>query len=216
MANTGSSPGFNHNDFYHRFLLRRVPSRCGRALDIGCGTGLFARRLAQRAHTVVGIDQDPAVIATARALSTGTPNIDYIQADLADCDLGNQSYDYICCIASIHHMPFAETVTRLREALAPDGALAIVGCYRQATRADYLPDLIAIPANLAANAAIKAIARHSKHPVPQVDTAPVAQPQMTLPEIKREAQRLLPGAVVRRRLFWRYSLTYTHRPTAAR
>ncbi|MCO1578947.1 class I SAM-dependent methyltransferase [Crossiella sp. SN42] len=216
MTSTGSSPGFNHNDFYHRFLLRQVPPSCGRALDAGCGTGLFARRLAQRAHAVVGIDQDPAVIATARALSAGTPNIDYLQADLADCDLGEQSYDYICCIASIHHMPFAATVTRLREALAPDGVLAIVGCYRQATLADYLPDLIAIPANLAANAAVKAIARHRTRPVPQVNTAPVAQPRMTLAEIKREAQRLLPGAVIRRRLFWRYTLTYTHRPTTAR
>lgn len=214
MANTG--PGFNHNDFYHRFLLRRVPPGCGRALDVGCGTGLFARRLAQRAHAVVGIDQDPAVITTARALSMGTPNIDYIQAVLADCDLGDQSYDYICCIAGIHHMLFAETVTRLREALTPGGALAIVGCYRQATWADYLPDLIAIPANRAANAAVKAIVRHSSIPVPQVNTAPVAQPQMTLSEIKSEAQRVLRGAVVGRRLFWRYSLTCTHRPTAAR
>lgn len=216
MTSADARPGFNHNDFYHRFLLHQVPPDCGRALDVGCGTGLFARRLARHAHAVEGVDQAPEVIATARALSQDVPNIDYVEAALASHDLGDRRYDYISCIASIHHMPFAETITRLREALTPGGVLVIVGCYRQASWADYLPDLIAIPTNLAANAAVRAIARYSGRPITQVDTAPVMMPQMTLPEIKREAHRLLPGAVIRRRLFWRYSLIYRHSPSAAR
>lgn len=197
-----SRPGFNHNDFYHRLLLRQIPPGCGSALDVACGTGLFARKLARHSRTVEGIDRDADVIATAR--SHDVPNVDYVHADLADHDLGR--YDYISCIAGIHHMPFAETVGRLRDALAPGGVLAIVGCYRQATPADYLPDLVAIPANLVANTVVRALSRY--RPTSQVDTAPVANPRMTLPEIRREAGRLLPGAVIRRRLFWRYSLVY--------
>jgi SAM-dependent methyltransferase len=211
---TAARPGFNHNDFYHRFLLRRVPPSCARALDIGCGTGLLTRRLARRAQLVEGIDQDPEAIDAARALASRTPTIDYIEADLTTYDLNNRRYDYISCLASIHHMPFAETVIRLREALAPGGVLTIVGCYRQTTSADYLPDLVAIPANYAANAAIHAIARYNSRVVPQVDTAPTMQPQMTLAEVKREANDLLPGAAIHRRIFWRYSLTYRRPGTA--
>jgi SAM-dependent methyltransferase len=209
-----TTDSFSHNDFYHRFLLRQVPSGCGRALDVGCGTGLFARRLARRARSVDAVDRAPEVIAAARALSRDVPNVDYVEADLASHDLGNGRYDYISCIASIHHMPFAETVTRLRDALAPGGVLAIVGCYRQARPADYARDLIAIPSNLAANAVLGAIARRRGTPGPAHVPAPVTQPRTTLEEIKRDADRLLPGAVIRRRVYWRYSLVYRHPATA--
>jgi SAM-dependent methyltransferase len=200
-------PGFNHNDFYHRFLLRQIPPGCSRALDVGCGTGVFASRVARLVAAVDAIDQDPSVIATANAM--GLRNVDFIEADLTSHDIGAGRYDFISCLASIHHMPFTETVTKLREALAPNGVLAVIGCYQESTMADYLPNLIASPANLAANTAIRLAARH--RPTPQVDTAPVARARMTLPEIRRAAHQALPGATVRRRLFWRYSLTY-HQP----
>jgi SAM-dependent methyltransferase len=201
---TGARPGFNHNDFYHRFLLRQLPPGCERALDVGCGTGAFARRIADRARTVDGVDRDPSVIAEARA--TAPPNVNFVEADLASHDLGDRRYDFISCLASIHHMPFTETITKLHDALTPGGVLAVIGCYRETTVADYLPNLIASPANLAANTAIRVLARH--RPAPQVNAAPVLRAGMSLPEIRRAAHRLLPGAVIRRRLFWRYSLTY--------
>jgi len=53
---------FNHNDHYHRLLLRQLPPGCRRALDVGCGTGRFARRLAQRGIQVDAIDRSPAAI----------------------------------------------------------------------------------------------------------------------------------------------------------
>lgn len=204
MADTEPRPGFNHNDFYHRFLLHQIPPGCERALDVGCGTGVFARRVARHARVVDGVDRDPAVIAAARALAP--PNVNFVEADLASHELGDRRYDFISCLASIHHMPFAETITKLRDALTPGGVLAIIGCYRETTVADYLPNLIASPANLAANTAIRVIARH--RPTSQVDAAPVMRAQLPLPDIRREAHRLLPGAVIRRRLFWRYSLIY--------
>ena len=37
---------------------------------------------------------------------------------------------------------------------------------------------------------------------------PIMDPTMTLPEIRRAARDLLPGAVIRRHLYWRYSLIY--------
>jgi SAM-dependent methyltransferase len=208
MTDTRPQAVFNHNDFHHRYLLRQVPSGCGRALDVGCGTGLFARRLAQRAHTVEAVDRAPDMVAQAHALSNAAPNVRYIDADIADYDLASSRYDFISCIATIHHMPFTETITMLREALAPGGVLAIVGCYRESTLADHLSTLISAPANIAANTAVKMKTRYSELPIGQVNTAPVMDPRMTIPEIKREAARLLPGVVIRRRLFWRYSLIY--------
>ena len=41
---------WNHNNHYHRFLLKQLPSKCQTILDIGCGTGEFSRLLANRAN----------------------------------------------------------------------------------------------------------------------------------------------------------------------
>jgi 2-polyprenyl-3-methyl-5-hydroxy-6-metoxy-1,4-benzoquinol methylase len=58
---------FDHNDRYHRLLLRQVPAGCRTALDVGCGTGRFARRLARRGIQVDAIDRSAEVIRAARA-----------------------------------------------------------------------------------------------------------------------------------------------------
>jgi SAM-dependent methyltransferase len=215
VTSTDTSPGFNHNNFYHPYLLRQVPSGCNKALDVGCGTGLFVRRLAAHSRSVEGIDRAPEVVSAARTLSESIPNVSYLEADLVNADLRSEHYDYISCIASIHHMPFAQAVKKLHDALAPGGVLAILGCYRQTTPIDYLPDLIAIPANKARTAVMsrKTRLRHSSAlPEHHQPTAPVMEPNLTLPEIKDQAQTLLPGAIIRRRLYWRYTLTY-QRPT---
>ena len=43
-----------------------LPSRPSRILDLGCGPGLYALRLAEHGHDVLGVDFSPASIAYAR------------------------------------------------------------------------------------------------------------------------------------------------------
>ena len=40
---------WDHNSYYQPRLLRALPARCERVLDVGCGKGEFAIRLAERA-----------------------------------------------------------------------------------------------------------------------------------------------------------------------
>jgi SAM-dependent methyltransferase len=60
-----SEDGWDHNAHYHAFLLGQLPTRCGQALDVGCGTGSFARLLAGRCDQVLGIDLSPRMVAVA-------------------------------------------------------------------------------------------------------------------------------------------------------
>src|SRR6202522_4413770 len=48
---------WDHNCYYHERLLRALPARCGRVLDVGCGAGRFAARLAERADRVDALDR---------------------------------------------------------------------------------------------------------------------------------------------------------------
>ena len=56
---------WNHNVHYQPVILRAVPPRCGPALDVGCGDGMLACRLAERCTEVTGIDRDDRMMAWA-------------------------------------------------------------------------------------------------------------------------------------------------------
>ncbi|MHC5259711.1 class I SAM-dependent methyltransferase [Streptomyces sp. UC4497] len=121
---------FDHNDHYHRLLLRQLPPQGHTALDVGCGAGRFARRLVAHGYRVDALDPDPATLAVAEAAGGGPR---YRVADAAQAELPPAHYDVISCLASLHHMPF-ETLTRFRKALAPGGTLLVLGCYGGATQ----------------------------------------------------------------------------------
>lgn len=197
---------FDHNDHYHRMLLRHLPRGCHRALDVGCGTGRFARRLAASGMTVDAVDASPAMIRQARA--TAAASVRFWQADITSTPLPVAHYDVITCLASLHHMPF-DTVTTLRAALAPGGVLLVLGCYREQWPADIGINLIAVPLNMAAR-----LAGATQHQLLRTRTAPprvpVTSADMTFTDIRRYAAKLLPGSTVRRLLFWRYLLRFQH------
>ncbi|QBI52115.1 class I SAM-dependent methyltransferase [Streptomonospora litoralis] len=202
---------WNHNVHYHDYLLRLVPDHCVRALDVGCGTGRFARRLTARCARVEAIDPETAMIEQARERTPRRLGVHYARAALADYGIVAGAYDFVSAVASLHHMRFAEPVRALAHGLAPGGVLAVLGLYREATLADYAASAAALPPEWAIGAGLRAAraATGVRSPSSGLRTpAPLREPQMSLREIRKEAEDVLPGARVRRLLFWRYSLVY--------
>lgn len=64
----------------------------GSVLDAGCGTGRVAIELDRRGHDVVGVDLDPAMLATARR---NAPHLEWIEGDLATFDAGRVFDDVV-------------------------------------------------------------------------------------------------------------------------
>jgi len=54
----------------------------GRALDLGCGRGLYTPELARRGWQAVGIDYVPAAIEAAQAKSGGAAGLSYVVGDV--------------------------------------------------------------------------------------------------------------------------------------
>ncbi|MCW2861723.1 MAG: sle [Actinoallomurus sp.] len=199
---------WDHNAFYHRWIMRQLPTRFGRALDVGSGSGDLARLLATRADTAEGIDCDAAIVARARELTDASAPIHFTVGDaLTQTPPG--PYDVITCVATVHHLPFTDALTNFRKHLAPGGTLVIVGLFRAQSRLDRLLDVVAIPLNLAMGWLKNNGHRPATRPVWM--TATTRPAAMAFPEIVREADQVLAGAHFRRRLFWRYSLVWRQR-----
>jgi SAM-dependent methyltransferase len=81
-------------DLIERILTRHNFAGSRHLLDLGCGTGAHAIRLAQRGHRVVGIDRSPAMLAQARAKAAVEPGLrlGFHEADICKLDL-HQEFD---------------------------------------------------------------------------------------------------------------------------
>ena len=135
------------NDFYHTYLLKQLPARCEAALEIGCGTGAFARCLAERSHSVIGLDLSPQMVRLAHLRSTHYPNIDFQVADVLGWPFPVDGFDCVASIATLHHLPLETMLLKMRDALRPGGVLLVLDLFRPQIFADILPSLIAMPLN---------------------------------------------------------------------
>ncbi|MDT0481643.1 class I SAM-dependent methyltransferase [Streptomyces doebereineriae] len=192
-------PYWNHNVHYHRLVLDAVPDGCREALDVGCGDGLLARKLAEKAALVTGVDRSPEMIRQARATASG--NITFLEADYLDgTALPEARYDFVSAVAVVHHAPFEDAVDSLVRLLAPGGRLVIVGMAYNRTALDWVISGCGLPVSL-----LLRRRRGGKR-------APVGMPMedstVHWGEARRAARRLLPGCRYRRRLLWRYTAVW--------
>ena len=203
-----SGDGWDHNAHYHRFLLDRLPARCRLALDVGCGTGAFARLLAGRCERVVAVDLAPRMVEVARERSAGQPNVEYLVADALSWPFPRGRFDCVASIAAAHHLPLAPLLERMRDALAPGGTLLVLDIYRPRSPADLAVSLLAVPA------ARLLRLRHTGRLAdpPEVRRAWEEHGRtdryLSLAEVRAACARVLPGAAVRRHLLWRYSVVW--------
>jgi 2-polyprenyl-3-methyl-5-hydroxy-6-metoxy-1,4-benzoquinol methylase len=203
-----SDTGWNHNKHYHACLMRHAPVHCAWALDIGCGKGSFSRLLATRSDRVLALDLSPQMIRIAKERSQRHSNIDYQVCDASTWGSPNEQFDCIASVAVLHHLPMRSVLARMKSALRRGGSLLILDLYRQQGLRDAFASVLAAPFSaplqLLRNGRLRqpaeirrAWAEHGKH-----------DSYLTLTDVRRFCDELLPGATVKRHLLWRYSVVW--------
>jgi 2-polyprenyl-3-methyl-5-hydroxy-6-metoxy-1,4-benzoquinol methylase len=190
---------WNHNIHYFDVLLGAVPTGARSALDVGCGDGMLARRLAHAVERVVGIDRDAEQIELAKA-STTTGQLEFVQGDVMTYPLA-EKFDAVLSVATLHHLPTEAALQRLADLAAPGGVVAIVGLARSTRLVDLANDGVGtVLTQVLKPTGGRRFYEHS---------APIVwPPDDSHATVRRIAAAVLPGAVYRRHALWRYTLVW--------
>jgi ubiquinone/menaquinone biosynthesis C-methylase UbiE len=84
-------------------------------LDVGCGTGALARRLAEGGARVTGVDASEGMLAEAKMKAEGLTGLDFILGGAETMPLDDASIDMAVTSVAIHH--FEDTEKALKEIL---------------------------------------------------------------------------------------------------
>jgi 2-polyprenyl-3-methyl-5-hydroxy-6-metoxy-1,4-benzoquinol methylase len=107
--------GWYETEPWYKLCVDRVVEFCkGSTLDVGCGDGLVARRIADTGLRFIrGIDSDETAIALARQNDGGWEDLYFDVHDL-NRDLPDESkYSYMACLNVIEHLPDPKGLVRL-------------------------------------------------------------------------------------------------------
>ena len=198
MPNSGGVDDYwNHNTAYHPWLLGIAARRGGHVLDVGCGDGLLAQRLASVSRSVTAIDPDSAAAQRASVRLAAHPHVAVSHTTFENFDARDRRFDLITFVASLHHMNLRASIAKARALLTPTGEIAVVGLSANKSLRDWLwSALCVLPVRIGSRV-------HSE--IRDVGVV-VTNPREGLDEIRRTASEVIPGVSVRRALYFRYLL----------
>ncbi len=126
-------PHYRYQRLKYEKMLAMLPARpYGGALDVGCGLGVFTRRLAPYVHQAVGAELSGVAVGQARVLSAGCPNLRFEQAGVEEIGIcGAERVDLLILADVLYYLcPLSDEklksiVAAVERRLQPGGILLL-------------------------------------------------------------------------------------------
>jgi SAM-dependent methyltransferase len=107
-----------------RFVVEHCPR--GKGLDVGCGTGVLATRLADAGYEMSGIDPSEGML---QVLRERTEAIEAVQGSGTSLPFADESFDLVVSVAVMHHIADAdnirETLAEMVRVARPSGRIVV-------------------------------------------------------------------------------------------
>ena len=95
-----------------------------RALEVGCGSGLFTEYFAATGAEIVAVDISEDLLEHARARHLDRRRVSFVAGRVEDLD-GAGSFDAVVGSSVLHHLEIDEALRRLAQLLKPRGRLSV-------------------------------------------------------------------------------------------
>jgi len=198
---------WDHNQRYSKLLLKEIPQVLEKVLDIGCGTGEFTKKVAEKSNEVVGIDISPQMIIEAEKRHS-SKNIKYLLQDF-DFMEEDEGFDCIVSIATFHHLSLDIALPKIKKMLKSDGVLVVLDLYERKGILDFFLDALAAPTNLLLKRIMNGSKKMNLEEVNAWNEHVGLDKYMTIAELKSIYSQYLGGEVkIRRLVYWRYIAVY--------
>lgn len=174
----------------------QVPAAASQVLDVGCGDGFLAARLAQRIPRVVALDIDEPVLERAAARFPDSA-VQWAHGDVMTAELPD--FDAVVSNAALHHIDDTRAaLARLACLLRPGGALAVVTFVKPSLR-----EAVWHLSSWIACGVVNQVRGKWEH------TAPIKWPPPdNFGQLRAHVREVLPGARIRRLLYGRVLISW--------
>jgi ubiquinone/menaquinone biosynthesis C-methylase UbiE len=126
------SPGYDqfikkHWRIYQSSLLDKISNDVDvgdTVLEVACGTGIVALKVAEQASKVSGIDISAPMIdeAEKKMREQGFDNVDFFAEDAYSLHFGNDAFDTVICNNALHNMKYPQkALSEIKRVLKPGG-----------------------------------------------------------------------------------------------
>jgi ubiquinone/menaquinone biosynthesis C-methylase UbiE len=92
-----------------------------RALELGCGTGVFLERVARSGAEIRGLDLSEDLLAKARARLAGRPNVALDQGNAEAMPYPDAHFDAVYGSSVLHHLDLDQALRESHRVLKPGG-----------------------------------------------------------------------------------------------
>jgi len=94
-----------------------------RALEIGCGTGLFTELFAQTGAHITAVDISPDLLKEARQRGLPSARVEFVEKPFEECDVDGP-FDAVIGSSILHHLDLDASLPRILSLLKPGGRMS--------------------------------------------------------------------------------------------
>jgi ubiquinone/menaquinone biosynthesis C-methylase UbiE len=113
--------------FAYDEVIKRIP-KDKVVVDVGCGIGTLAGRIAGFSKEVIGVDIAPERIDRAKALHHAN-NLNFYVSDAYNLPVDDKSVDVVVSFAVFHHLDLEKMSLELRRVLRKGGTVFVIDIY---------------------------------------------------------------------------------------
>jgi SAM-dependent methyltransferase len=123
--NWDSPAGRRRADRRAAFFVEHAGLRPGvRAVELGCGTGLFLQRTAPSGAAIVGVELSPTLLSQAHDRIGSLPNVTLERGDAHRLPHAGASVDAVYGSSILHHLDVGAALAEAHRVLKPGGRVA--------------------------------------------------------------------------------------------